>query len=139
MESNQELDALQELATLQEQAKFILEKSKPSIHGVMQGDLRPEEYVEKTQSLPGLIGYTMSVLRTDQLVKDWYYSDRDRYDSHVLIDSLVNGLDTILNAESMLKQHIELYPFFERAYQKYIEKGEERDTRDLLSFLYLYS
>ena len=127
-----------EIDDLQTQINAILNKSALTIEGVMEGDLKPEEYVEKTGNLPGLIGYTMSVLRTDKLVRDWYYSDRDLYDSHVLIDSLVNGLDTILDSPDSLNKHLEMYPFFDRAYKKYIEIPD-RDTRDLLSFLYLYS
>ena len=127
-----------EIDDLKRQINTILAKSAPVINGVMEGDLTPEEYVQKTDKLPGIIGYTMSVLRTDRLVRDWYYSERELYDSHVLIDSLVNGLDTILDSPTLLDQHLELYPFFYRAYQKYLEI-DDRDTRNLLSFLYLYS
>lgn len=127
-----------EIDDLKKQINELLDKSAPSINGIMEGDLKPEEYLEKTGNLPGLIGYTMSVIRTDKLVREWYYSERELYDSHVLIDSLVKGLDTILESPSSLDKHLELYPFFHRAYQKYLEINE-RDTRDLLSFLYLYS
>jgi hypothetical protein len=133
------MDSDQGIGDLQTQINDILNKSRPSINGVMEGDIRPEEYLEKTGNLPGLIGYTMSVLRTNNLIRDWYYSERDLYDSHILIDSLVKGLDTILESPSSLDTHLNMYPFFHRAYQKYLEKGDERDTRDLLSFLYLYS
>jgi hypothetical protein len=128
-----------EIDDLQRQINELLNKSAPSINGVMEGDINPEEYVKKTGNLPGLIGYTMSVLRTDQLVKEWYYSERELYDSHILIDSLVKGLDTILESSDSLDKHLEMYPFFSRAHKMYLEKGQERDTRDLLSFLYLYS
>jgi hypothetical protein len=127
-----------EIEDLQRQINDILNKSTPTINGVMEGDLNPEEYVEKMGNLPGLIGYTMSVLRTDRLVKEWYYSEHELYDSHILIDSLVKGLDTILESPDSLDKHLEMYPFFKRAHQKYLEIPD-RDTRDLLSFLYLYS
>ena len=123
--------------SLTQQVNAILERSKPKINGVMEGDLTPEEYIEKSNNVPGMLGYTMSVLRTTPLVKEWYYSERDRYDNHVLIDSLVKGLDSILESEHSIQQNM-IYPFFERAYKKYLETPE-RDTRHLLGYLYLFS
>lgn len=122
---------------LYEMAKAVLKDNVPSINGVMQGDINPEEYLSNCK-VPGLLGYTMSVLRTSPLIKDWYYSDFEKYDNHVLIDSLVNGLDTILSSQANLNLHLKEFPFFARAYEKYKLK-ENADTRDLLGFLYLYS
>ena len=123
---------------LNEMAKAILAKSKPTINGVMQGDLNPEEYLANAGERPNLLGYTMSVLRTNPLIKEWYYSDFERYNDHVIIDSLLNGLNTIIDSEHSLNTHLKEYPFFERAYNKYLSK-EDREPRDLLGFLYLYS
>ena len=123
---------------LNEMAKAILAKSKPTINGVMQGDLNPEEYLANAGERPNLLGYTMSVLRTNPLIKEWYYSDFERYNDHVIIDSLLNGLNTIIDSEHSLNTHLKEYPFFERADNKSLSK-EDREPRDLLGFLYLYS
>jgi len=125
------------MESLQEQIDAILNKSKLNINGITQGDLNPDEYLEKVKDTPSILGYTMSVLRTDPMISEWYYSDRDRYDSHVLIDSIVNGLDGILSFKKSLDDHIKEYPFFARAYQKYLDTPD-RDTRHLLQYLYLY-
>ena len=144
MEPVEEIESIEETESvptedeLNEMAKAILAKSKPTINGVMQGDLNPEEYLANAGERPSLLGYTMSVLRTNPLIKDWYYSDFERYDNHVIIDSLINGLNTIIESETSLNMHIKEYPFFERAYNKYLLK-EDRETKDLLGFLYLYS
>jgi len=122
---------------LNEMAKAVLKDTAPNINGVMQGDLNPEQYLACSNT-PGLLGYTMSVLRTSPLIKEWYYSDFELHDNHVLIDSLVNGLNTILSSEANINQHLKEYPFFARAYEKYKLK-EDSDTKDLLGFLYLYS
>lgn len=127
-----------EIESLQKQVDLIIKKGLPQINGVMEGDLKPEEYLEKTNNLPGLIGYMMSVIRTDVIVREWYYSERERYDSHCLIDSIVNSLNTILESKTNLDNHLEMYPFFSKAYHKYLEVPD-RDTRHFLSFLYLYS
>ena len=130
--------------SIEQLANEIVKKSKPTINGVMQGDLNPEEYLEKTENAPGLLGYTMSVLRTNPIVREWYYSEGDRYNNHVIIDSLVNGLDTILSSETSLKDHM-IYPFFARAYKEYLDMSVNPDTpelagtRGLLRYLYLYS
>ena len=123
---------------LSEMAKAILAKSKPNINGVMQGDLNPDEYLANSGQTPGLLGYTMSVLRTNPLIKEWYYSEFERYNDHVLIDSLINALNTIIDSENNLNTHLKEYPFFARAYNKYLSI-EHRETKDLLGFLYLYS
>jgi hypothetical protein len=144
MESVQETELVQESESvpteeeINEMAKAVLAKSKPTINGVMQGDLNPEEYLANAGERPNLLGYTMSVLRTNPLIKDWYYSDFERYDNHVIIDSLINGLNTIIESEHSLNTHLAEYPFFERAYKKYLLK-EDREIKDLLGFLYLYS
>jgi len=122
---------------IKQMAEAILERGRININGIMEGDLTPEQYVEKSGT-PGLLGYTMSVLRTNPIVKEWYYSDGDRYNNHVLIDSLVNGLKNIVDFPPALNNHIAEYPFFSRAYEKYTLLGTG-DLRDLLRFLYLVS
>ena len=133
-----EINLEQDLNGLQEIAKGIVENNKPKINGVMEGDLKPEEYLNKTDKAPGLLGYTMSVLRTNPMIRDWYYSEGELYDGNVLINSLVNGLQGIIDFQSSVEEHRNTYPFFDRAYTKYLET-EERTVRDLLRYLYLYS
>ena len=138
LEPVNEMNLEQDLGKLQEIAKGIVEKNKPKINGVMEGDLKPEEYVEQSGQAPGILGYTMSVIRTNPMIRDWYYSEGELYDGNVLIDSLVNGLQGIIDFQSSIEEHRSTYPFFDRAYTKYLET-EERTVRDLLRYLYLYS